>query len=122
MTREQTAVTGACLMMRREVFDEFGGFDESFPVNYNDVDLCLKIAKTDYRKQGDKVILEARARVEHRESTTRKTGIRYAERRRFLDRWARVIERGDPYLNPNLTDNEELLPDPEAFSRVSGWR
>jgi len=117
VTREQSAVTGACLMMRRAVFDELGGFDESFPVNYNDVDLCLRSGQA-----GHKVILEAGAMVEHRESTTRKTGIRYGERRRFLDRWASVIERRDPYLNPNLTDNEQLLPDPEAFARVARWR
>ena len=117
MTREQSAVTAACLMMRRGVFDELGGFDESFPVNYNDVDLCLRSGQKGY-----KVILEADARVEHRESTSRKTGIRYGERRRFLDRWSREIERRDPYLNPNLTDNEQLLPDPEAFARVPRWR
>ena len=117
MTREQLAVTGACLMMRRSVFDEIGGFDERFPNNYNDVDLCLKCGQAGY-----KVILEAGARVEHRESKTRKTGIRYAERRRFLDRWADVLECGDPYLNPNLTDNEDLLPDPEAFDRLGRWR
>ena len=104
-------------MTRREVFDELGGFDESFPVNYNDVDYCLRSRRAGYR-----VILEARARVEHRESTSRKTGIRYGERRRFLDRWADVIHKGDPYLNPNLTDNELLLPDPEAASRIVLWR
>ena len=117
MTREQSAVTGACLMMRREVFLEIGGFDETFPVNYNDTDLCLRCGKAGY-----KVILEARALVEHRESTTRETGIRYGERRRFLDRWGALIDRGDRYWNPNLTDNELLLPDPEAFARVHRWR
>lgn len=116
-TREQLAVTGACLMMRRRVFEQAGGFDEFFPVNYNDVDLCLRCGQAGY-----KVILEAAARLEHRESTSRKTGIRYGERRRFLDRWANVIDRGDPYLNPNLTNNEQLLPDPESFARVGQWR
>jgi len=117
MTREQMAVTGACLTLRREVFEEVGGFDESFPVNYNDTDLCLRCGQAGY-----KAILEARARVEHRESTTRKIGINYGERRRFLDRWAELIGRGDPYWNANLTDNELLLPDPEAFKRVPRWR
>ena len=117
MTREQSAVTGACLMMRREVFEGVGGFNEEFPNNYNDVDLCLKCGQAGY-----KIILEAAARVEHRESATRKTGIRYDERRRFLDRWADVLERSDPYFNPNLTDSEDLLPDPEAFARIGRWR
>ena len=117
MTREQLAVTGACLMIRRDVFAALNGFDETFPVNYNDVDLCLRSGQAGYR-----VMLEARAGVEHRESTTRKTGIHYGERRRFLDRWAATLERRDPYLNPNLTDNELLLPDPEAFARLHSWR
>jgi GT2 family glycosyltransferase len=117
MTREQLAVTAACLMIRRDLFERVGGFDESFPVNYNDVDLCLRC-----EKEGFTSILEARARVEHRESTTREIGIRYGERRRFLDRWGGLIERGDPYGNPNLTDNEVLLPDPESFSRNHQWR
>jgi len=117
MTREQMAVTGACLMLRREVFEEVGGFDEFFPVNYNDTDLCLRCGQKGY-----KAILEARALVEHRESTTRKIGINYSERRCFLDRWAGLIARRDPYWNANLTDNELLLPDPEAFKRVPRWR
>ena len=41
-TRNVCAVTGACLAIRKNVFEELGGFDESFPVNYNDVDLCLR--------------------------------------------------------------------------------
>lgn len=117
MTREQLAVTGACMMTRRDVFERLGGFDESFPVNYNDVDYCLRSGRS-----GLKVILEARARVEHRESTSRKIGIRYAERRRFIDRWADTIDRGDPYWNPNLTDNELLLPNPEAVAGMKEWR
>ncbi|HEY3739925.1 MAG TPA: glycosyltransferase [Bryobacteraceae bacterium] len=117
MTREQLAVTGACLMTRRDVFERLGGFDESFPVNYNDVDYCLRTGRS-----GLKVILEARARVEHRESASRKIGIRYTERRRFIDRWADTIQRGDPYWNPNLTDNELLLPNPEAAASEIKWR
>ena len=117
MTREVSAVTGACLLMRREVFAELGGFDEAFPVNYNDVDLCLRA-----RRAGYKVMLDAQAKVEHAESTTRKIGIRYGERLMFLERWADLLTKGDPYFNPNLTDNELLLPDPAAFSRIEARR
>jgi GT2 family glycosyltransferase len=113
MTREVSAVTGACLLMPRSVFAEIGGFDEIFPVNYNDVDLCLRAGQKGYR-----VVIEARARLEHAESATRATGIRYAERQRFLERWAPLLRQGDPYFNPNLTDNELLLPDPEAHNRI----
>ena len=94
-----------------------GASANASPNNYNDVDLCLKCGEAGY-----KVLLETTARVEHRESATRQTGIRYGERRRFLERWSGVLERSDPYFNPNLTDNEDLLPDPEAFSRVERWR
>ena len=109
MTREVSAVTGACLLMRTAVFRQLGGFDEVFPVNYNDVDLCLRVVEAGYR-----IIFESRARMEHAESTTRKTGIGYRERRLFLDRWARVLAAGDPYFSPNLTDNELLLPNAEG--------
>jgi O-antigen biosynthesis protein len=112
MTREVMAVTGACLLMPRPVFHELGGFDEAFPVNYNDVDLCLRAGKAGYR-----IIQECGARLEHAESATRKTGIRYGERRLFLDRWANLLAQGDPFFNPNLSDNELLLPDPEGHAR-----
>jgi len=112
MTREVLAVTGACLLMPRSVFRELQGFDEAFPVNYNDVDLCLRAGKAGYR-----IIQECSARLEHAESATRKTGIRYGERRNFLDRWAGLIAQGDPFFNPNLSDNELLLPDPEWNAR-----
>ena len=113
MTREVSAVTGACLLMPSEVFRKLGGFDEIFPVNYNDVDLCLRVGKAGFR-----IIQECRARMEHAESATRKIGIRYGERRLFLDRWASLLANGDPYFNPNLTDNELLLPDPDAYRRM----
>ena len=85
-----------------------------FPVNYNDVDLCLRATA----KTGRRVLFEARAELEHAESATRAIGIRYAERQRFLDRWDGLLRRGDPYFNPNLTDNELLLPDPGAALRI----
>ena len=113
ITREVSAVTGACLLMPRAVFNKIDGFDEIFPVNYNDVDLCLRTAKAGYR-----IILEARAILEHAESATRVIGIRYAERQRFLERWGDLLAQGDPFFNPNLTDNELLLPDPEAHTRM----
>ena len=113
ITREVSAVTGACLLMPRAVFNKIDGFDEIFPVNYNDVDLCLRTAKAGYR-----IILEARAILEHAESATRVIGIRYAERQRFLERWGDLLAQGDPFFNPNLTDNELLLPDAEAHTRM----
>jgi O-antigen biosynthesis protein len=102
VTRNVSAVTGACLAIRREVFEELGGFDPRFPVNYNDVDLCLRA-----RRAGYQVILEATARLRHFESRTRKRGVTWEERELFAERWGEQIAQGDPYYNPNLTLTSE---------------
>jgi hypothetical protein len=102
VTRNVSAVTGACLAMRRSVFEELHGFDEKFPVNYNDVDLCLRA-----RQAGYEVILEAAARLRHDESRTRKRGVAWEERELFAERWGDLIERGDSYYNSNLTLDSE---------------
>ena len=96
--RNFSAVTAACLMTRRAVFDEAGGFDEAFPVDFNDVDFCLKVRRAGYR-----IVWTPYARLLHHESASfgpraqDPAGI--AEMRR---RWAGVID-ADPYYNPNLS-------------------
>ncbi len=102
VTRNVSAVTGACLAMRRKVFDELGGFDPKFPVNYNDVDLCLRA-----RSAGYQVIVEAAARLTHFESRTRKRGVKWEEMDLLADRWGEEIAAGDPYFNPNLSLRNE---------------
>jgi O-antigen biosynthesis protein len=87
------AVTGACLMTRRDVFEKAGGFDEAFPLNYNDIDYCLRVRKLGYR-----VVYTPHARVAHHESAT-KSGVYAEELDAFRDRWGDVV---DPYYNPNL--------------------
>ncbi len=87
------AVTGACLMTRREVFDEIGGFDEAFPLNYNDVDYCMKARKLGYR-----IVFTPHARLLHHESVT-KAGVFAEELDAFRARWG---DEPDPYYNPNL--------------------
>jgi GT2 family glycosyltransferase/SAM-dependent methyltransferase len=87
------AVTGACLMTRREVFDEIGGFDDAFPLNYNDVDYCMKVRKLAYR-----IVFTPHARLMHHESVT-KPGVFAEELDAFLARWG---DAPDPYYNPNL--------------------
>ncbi len=101
-TRNVTAVTGACLAMRRAVFEEVGGFDLKFPVNYNDVDLCLRAGRAGYQ-----VILEAAARLRHDESRSRVRGVKWEELDRFAERWGNQIAQGDPYFNPNLSLRNE---------------
>ena len=101
-----SAVTGACMMIPKTVWDEVGGIDEEFAVNYNDIDLCVRI-----REAGYLIVWTPFAELYHYESKSRgdndATPEKYAqakrERQLFRDRWHDVLERGDPYYNPNLT-------------------
>jgi GT2 family glycosyltransferase len=101
-TRNVSAVTGACLAIRTKVFDELGGFDESFPVNYNDVDLCLRA-----RQAGYEVIVEPAALLRHYECQSRQAGVRLEERYLFEQRWTAWLERGDPFYSPHLRRTQE---------------
>ena len=100
-----SACTAACLMMRRDVFDEVGGLDESFEVAFNDVDLCMKI-----RKKGYFVVFTPYAELYHYESKSRgndstpeKLERFRGEIDRFKEKWQKQLDDGDPYYNPNLT-------------------
>ena len=98
LARECSAVTGACLATRREVFDALGGFDEELGLDLNDVDYCLRA-----RSRGWRVLYEPGAELVHHESPSRGTSGSAADIRRFLSRWDDVLAAGDPYLSPNLT-------------------
>ncbi|MDQ6655601.1 MAG: glycosyltransferase [Verrucomicrobiota bacterium] len=96
--RNYSAVTGACLMTRREVFDEVGGFDEErLPVTFNDVDLCLKM-----RRAGYQIVYTPFAKLYHHESATRRPSVEARETEVMRERWADALAR-DPYYNPNLS-------------------
>jgi GT2 family glycosyltransferase len=98
VTRNWSAVTGACLLTRREVFEEVGGFDEErLPVNFNDVDLCLRM-----RRAGYLIVYTPFAKLYHHESATRRRNIDSLETDVMRERWASLLER-DPYYNPNLS-------------------
>jgi GT2 family glycosyltransferase len=92
---ECSAVTGACLMTRREVFEKVGGFDEAFPVNFNDVDYCLRV-----RERGYRVLFTPHAPLLHHEFATRAWEPEPPEADLFQRRWGHVR---DPYHNPNLS-------------------
>ncbi|MST72262.1 glycosyltransferase family 2 protein [Olsenella porci] len=100
-----SAVTGACLMTKRSVYDEVGGMDErEFKVNYNDIDLCLKIQAAGYH-----VLQQNYAVLRHYESISRHGGdsrrISYKLSRElmaFAGRWGQVLSKPDPYYNPNF--------------------
>jgi GT2 family glycosyltransferase len=97
-TREVSAVTGACLLMRRGLFFEVGGFDVHFATHYQDVDLCLRIAQS-----GRRNLYTPRAVLFHHESATRGTFYDHVDRALLLDAWGEAIARGDPYYNPSLS-------------------
>jgi GT2 family glycosyltransferase len=98
VTRNYSSVTGACLLTRREVFDEVGGFDEErLPVTFSDVDLCLKM-----RRAGYLVVYTPFAKLYHHESGTRRRTVEPLETGVMRERWPDVLER-DPYYNPNLS-------------------
>ena len=95
--REVSAVTGACLMIRKALFQDIGGFNEHFFTAYQDVDLCLRL-----RARGLRLICTPQALVVHHESVSRRSYYDMIDRMLLLDQWEDVIERGDPYYNPNL--------------------
>ncbi len=100
------AVTGACLGIRREVFDAIGGFAEHFPLNFNDVDLCLRA-----RRQGWRVIVDHECRMIHLETSSRDAGISPAEQRLFSQLWG-TESTSDPFHHPLFTPvrMEHIVP------------
>jgi O-antigen biosynthesis protein len=101
-TRECSAVTGACLITRREVFERLEGFDETLGVDLNDVDYCLRAMTNGYR-----TVYEPRAELIHHESPSRGTAGGVGDIVRFLDRWKDYIARGDRYFNAHLTRTDQ---------------
>jgi len=98
VTRNYSSVTGACLLTRREVFEEVGGFDEErLPVTFNDVDLCLKM-----RRAGYLIVYTPFAKLYHHESASRRRSVEALETEVMRERWPEYLER-DPYYNPNLS-------------------
>ena len=104
-----SAVTAACMMLRKDVFEEVGGFDENLSVAFNDVDLCLKI-----REKGYLIVYTPYAKLYHHESFSRGYEDTPEKQERFLgeieyirEKWGKVIDDGDPYYNPNLTLERE---------------
>lgn len=102
VVRNFSAVTFACALIDRSVFDAIGGFDEeNFPVAFNDTDFCLRT-----REAGFEVIYTPHAALYHHESLT-KTVIAHPHEIAYLrERWGHVIDH-DPYYNPNLTRQGE---------------
>ncbi len=105
ITHECSAVTAACMMVRRDVYEEMGGFSEEFAVALNDVDFCMKI-----RAAGYKIVFTPFSLWHHYESKSRgyedtpeKKSRFEQEVARFRSRWADTVDAGDPYYNPNFS-------------------
>ena len=106
--QDLSAVTAACMMIPRKVWEETGGLDESFEVAFNDVDLCMRI-----RQKGYLIVFTPYAELYHYESKSRgyedtpeKRARFVGEVERFQARWAKELEAGDPYYNPNFSPND----------------
>lgn len=104
-TQNVTAVTGACLLVKKRLYVEAGGLDEDFAVSLNDVDFCLKL-----RRMGYLNVFTPFAELYHYESVSRglddkgEKAQRYnRESERFRDKWKAELEAGDPYFNPNFS-------------------
>jgi hypothetical protein len=116
-----SAVTAACMLVPRAVFEEVQGLDEiNLAVAFNDVDFCLKIRKAGYR-----LIWTPYAELYHHESVSRgldtdseKIDRFAAEIRVMQDRWRTQFE-ADPFYNPNLTLDRErpIIADPPRVIR-----
>ena len=104
LIQDMSAVTAACFMMRKELYDDVWGFDTSFAVNFNDVDFCLKV-----REKGYLVVYNPYVTAYHYESKSRGVDTENSEKQKrfvneynmFVTRWKREIEAGDPYYNKN---------------------
>lgn len=100
MIRNCSAVTGACLLIRKKIFDEIGGFDDDFDLYYGDTDLCLNVINHGYR-----VVYTPYAVLLHQGSSTIKENssayFAVENHQHFIKKWPH-LKNGDPFYNPNL--------------------
>jgi GT2 family glycosyltransferase len=95
--REAFGVTGAMLFVRKALYEQLGGFDEKLPLNYNDVDFCLRL-----RREGYSCVVDPNVRVYHFESAS-KVGTFRAEKEALFSRWPGLL---DPYFNAGFVQRD----------------
>jgi O-antigen biosynthesis protein len=100
--QEFSAVTAAFMLVRRSAFDAVGGFDEVFPDDYNDIDLCLRL-----RQAGYKIVYNPQVQASHWESRSRRP--KETAKELYLARWREYFPR-DPFYSPHLS-MKEFRPD-----------
>lgn len=109
LTSDYSAVTAACLMVSKEIYNEVGGLSEEYAVAFNDVDFCMKV-----RRKGYLVVYDAFSQWYHYESKSRgyedtdeKQARFKGEIATFESRWHKELEEGDPYYNRNFPMNTD---------------
>lgn len=120
--QDVSAVTGACLLVKKSLYEELGGLDESFEISLNDVDFCLRL-----RERGLLNVWTPFAELYHYESVSRglddrgEKAERYnRESAHFREKWKQVLSIGDPYYNPNfsLDRSDYALKDPMEYGKI----
>lgn len=103
--QDYSAVTAACMMTKKSVYEQVGGLTEELVVAFNDIDYCMKV-----REIGKLVVYNPYAQLYHYESKSRgledspeKQERYYREMKYFVTKWKDCLDNGDPYYNPNLT-------------------
>jgi glycosyltransferase involved in cell wall biosynthesis len=116
IARDLLAVTGACLMTRRDIFDEVGGLSTTFPINYNDVDYCLKQVE-----RGRRVVYDPDLVMTHFESSSRSSDVEDWEKAQLLHRWGHLTT-GNPYSNPYLRNEVPRAASVFLWAKRSKYR
>ncbi|HST74731.1 MAG TPA: glycosyltransferase family 9 protein [Acetobacteraceae bacterium] len=113
-TRNVIAVTGACLMVRRALFESLGGFDEAHEIVNNDLDFCLRA-----HGAGHAVVYTPHATLIHHEMASRGAMPDSFDTGRFRQRWTRLFAEGDPFFSPNLArGTDDFVPEEEPAQLV----
>jgi GT2 family glycosyltransferase len=111
VAQNSLAVTGACLMTRRDLFEAVGGLSTEFPVNYNDIDYCLKLGAA-----GRRVVYDPDLEMVHFESSSRSSDVAEWEKELLRRRWL-PLTAADPYSNPALRQGTPRISAPFAWVR-----
>ena len=101
--RDCAAVTGACMLVERALFERLDGFDEAFPLDLGDTDLCLRV-----RAVGRRVVFTPHATVVHHESSTRGAEAEHGAPQLFAARWGEPYADGDPVEHPSYVVGQSL--------------
>ena len=106
--QDVSAVTGACMMVSKQAWDEVGGFDEGFAVALNDVDFCLRLREKGYLNIftpfAELFHFESKSRGDDTDGSSAARAERYEkEAQKFRSKWKAMLEAGDPYYNPNFS-------------------